>query len=231
MRDLASFRHHQVFLNYPFDADFAPVASALNFAVVAAGQLPVCALDLTVPDKPRLGMLIEAISCCHYSIHDLSRAKGEGAGNFARMNMPLEMGLALYPALASQHAEHRCAFFVGKPHDYKLFASDLAGLDAQCHHEDPNSAVALAYEWLRAVIPATIFNSCPTVDVVAKFGEYQSRALRVKGSSSNGGASHIEMREVMYLVCEEARWWDWRMARFGQTAFPKLPLSWRDGSL
>jgi len=42
MRDLASFRHHQVFLNYPFDTDFLPIAAALNFAVVAAGQLPVC---------------------------------------------------------------------------------------------------------------------------------------------------------------------------------------------
>jgi hypothetical protein len=226
MRDLASFRHHQVFLNYPFDADFSAVAAALNFAVVAAGQLPICALDLTAPDRPRLEMLIEAISCCHYSIHDLSRAKGEGTENFARMNMPLEMGLALFPALASQRAAHRCAFFVAKPHDYKRFASDLAGLDPQCHNEDPDTAVALVYEWLRAVVPSTIFNSCPTVDVVARFGEYRERARRVKGSSSNGAASHIELREVMYQVCEDAQWWDWRLAKFGKTAFPKLPLSW-----
>jgi hypothetical protein len=228
MRDLASFRHHQVFLNYPFDVDFLPMASALNFAVVAAGQLPVCALDLTAPDRPRLDMLIEAISCCHYSVHDLSRAKGEGAENFARMNMPLEMGLALYPALASQRADHRCAFFIAKPHDYKRFASDLAGLDPQCHNEDPATAVALMYEWLRAVVPATIFNSCPTVDVVAKFSEFEQRALGVKGSGNNGHPSHVELREIMYLVCEEARWWDWRLAKFGQSAFPRLPLSWRE---
>jgi hypothetical protein len=131
MRDLAAFRTFQVFLNYPFDADFLPIAAALNFAVVAAGMLPVCALDLTAPDRPRLDMLIEAISCCQYSAHDLSRATGEGNENFGRMNMPLEMGLALYPALASQRKEHRCAFFVAKPNDYKRFASDLAGLVLQ----------------------------------------------------------------------------------------------------
>lgn len=228
MRDLASFRHHQVFLNYPFDPDFLPIAAALNFAIVAAGQLPLCALDLTAPDKPRLDMLIEAISSCHYSVHDLSRAKGEGSENFARMNMPIEMGLALYPALASQRTDHRCAFFISKPHDYKRFASDLAGLDPQCHNDDPATAVALTYEWLRAVVPATIFNSCSTVDVVGKFDEYQQRASKVKGSGNNGRASHLELREVMYLVCEQAGWWDWRLAKFGQSAFPRLPLSWRE---
>jgi hypothetical protein len=163
MRDLASFRHHQVFLNYPFDADFLSVAAALNFAVVAAGQLPVCALDLTAPDRPRLDMLIEAISCCHYSIHDLSRAKGEGTENFARMNMPIEMGLALYPALASQRAGHRCAFFVSTPHDYKRFASDLAGLDPQCHSARAGALSAMAarlgpgdQELLRQVLVASL---------------------------------------------------------------------------
>src|SRR5687768_9968407 len=107
MRVLASFKHHQVFLNYPFDPDFASVAEALNFAVVAAGLMPVCALDHSAPDRLRLDMLIEAISSCHYSAHDLSRAKGKGEQNFARMNMPIEMGLALYPALTSQRSEQR----------------------------------------------------------------------------------------------------------------------------
>jgi hypothetical protein len=227
MRDLASFRHHQVFLNYPFDGDFGPIAEALNFAVVAAGLLPVCALDLTVPDRPRLDMLIEAISCCHYSAHDLSRTKGEGEQNFARMNMPIEMGLALYPALATQRADHRCVFFVSTPHDYKRFASDLAGLDPQCHNENPATAVVLMYEWLRAVVPPTIFNSCPTVEVVARFDEFRDITARVKGSGQNEHPSHVELREVMYGVCEEHGWWDWRKAKFGQTAFPKLPLSWQ----
>jgi hypothetical protein len=144
------------------------------------------------------------------------------------MNMPLEMGLALYPALATQRTNHRCAFLVSSPHDYKRFASDLAGLDPQCHNDDPATAVVLIYEWLRAVVPATIFNNCPTVDVVARFDAFRSVAAKVKGSGQNGSVSHIESREVMYAVCEEHGWWDWRKAKFGQTAFPKLPLSWRE---
>lgn len=65
----------------------------MNFAVVAGGLLPVSAFDLTTPDRPRLEMLVEAIHCCHYSAHDFSRSKGGGPDNFARMNMPIEMGM------------------------------------------------------------------------------------------------------------------------------------------
>lgn len=227
MRDLASFRHHQVFLNYPFDSEFAPLAQALDFAVVAAGLLPVSALDLSSPDRPRLDMLLEAIALCHYSVHDLSRATGEGESNFVRMNIPLEMGLALYPALTSQRAEHRCAFFVASPHEYKSFAGDLAGLDPRCHNGDPRTALMLMYEWLRAVVPSTIFNSCPTVDVLGRFDSYRTRIALLNGSGDNGSPTHVELRELMYLTCEEIGWWDWRKAKFGQTTFPRLPLAWR----
>jgi hypothetical protein len=77
-RNLAAYRTSQVFLNHPFDPEFMPLADALNFAVVAGGMLPLCALDLTSPDHPRLEMLVDAIANCHYSVHDLSRFTGDG---------------------------------------------------------------------------------------------------------------------------------------------------------
>lgn len=76
----------QVFLNYPFDADFDSFGHGMHFAIVAAGLIPVCAMDLTAPDKPRLEMLVEAISQCNYSAHDLSRCKGEGPRNLGTMH-------------------------------------------------------------------------------------------------------------------------------------------------
>lgn len=37
-------------------------------------------------------------------------------GNYyIQFTVPLEMGLALYPALVSQRADHRCAFLTRKP--------------------------------------------------------------------------------------------------------------------
>jgi hypothetical protein len=68
----AAYRLWQVFLNYPFDEEFRPLADAMTFSVVAGGLLPLCAKDLTSPDRPRLDVLVSAISNCQYSAHDLS---------------------------------------------------------------------------------------------------------------------------------------------------------------
>ena len=95
-RNLAAYTRCQVFLNYPFDNDFIELGNAMSFAVVAGGLLPVCAFDLSVPDKPRLEILVEAIQSCHFSAHDLSRSRGEGPtmANTARLGR-------------DQHAVHR----------------------------------------------------------------------------------------------------------------------------
>lgn len=226
-RNLAAYSACQVFLNYPFDSAFTDLADAMSFAVIAGGLLPVCAYDLTVPDKPRLEMLVDAIRSCHYSAHDLSRAGGEGPANFARMNMPVEMGMALFHALHSQRGEHRCLFFVETPHDYKAYASDLAGLDPRVHNGDEIRLLTDMYEWLRSVVPSPLFNSQPTIQVVDKFGEFKHRLTTVRGSWDGGRASHDETREVMYTVCDEIGWWDWRRNRMGKDEFPLVPLAFK----
>jgi hypothetical protein len=226
-RNLLAYRDFQVFLNYPFDSEFDGLANALHFPVVAAGLLPVCAKDLTVPDRPRLEILVDAIRNCRYSAHEFSRSRGEGDENFARMNMPLEMGMALFHALESQRSQHRCAFFVPTQHEYKRFASDLSGLDPKCHQNDESLLVSLMYEWLRSVVPNTFFSSQPAVAVVEKYRAFQSELSTVKGSGEGGKPSHDEVREVMYQVCAQAKWWDWRQNRAGMEEFPSFPLAYR----
>jgi len=226
-RNLAAYTTCQVFLNYPFDEAFAALANAMSFAVVAGGLLPVCAYDLTAPDRPRLEMLVEAIRSCHYSAHDLSRSQGEGPHNFARMNMPVEMGMALFHALQAQRHDHRCLFLVSTPHDYKTFASDLAGLDPRVHNGDEVRLLTDMYEWLRGVVPIALFNSQPTVEVIDKFFQFKDNVAKVRGSSDGGRPSHDETREVMYRVCGEVGWWDWREQRMGKDEFPLVPIAFR----
>lgn len=227
-RDLSAYSTYQVFLNYPFDSEFATLANAMNFAVVASGLLPLCAYDLTTPDRPRLELLVNAIQNCKYSAHDFSRSKGGGENNFARMNMPIEMGMALFHALNTQHREHRCAFFVPTAYEYQAFASDLAGLDPKVHDNDDARIVTDMYEWLRGVVPQALFNLQPAVDIVQKHNEFKERLEQINGSGNDGIPSHAETREVMYQVCMDAGWWDWRETRRGKDEFPEVPLSTRD---
>jgi hypothetical protein len=223
-RDLEAYYKWQVFLNYPFDEEFLPLADAMSFAVVAGGLLPICAYDLTTPDRPRLEMLVEAIQYCRYSAHDFSRSRGEGSSNFARMNMPIEMGMALFHAMNDQHREHRCIFFVPTPHEHQAFASDLAGLDPKVHNNDCTCILTEMYQWLRDVVPPTLFNSQATVDVLDRFEEFKTMKNRVKGTGKEGRPSHAETREVMYRICAKKKWWDWRQNRGGKDEFPVIPL-------
>ena len=47
--NLAAYAQCQVFLNYPFDAEFSSLADAINFAVVAGGVLGRIEVFLTRP--------------------------------------------------------------------------------------------------------------------------------------------------------------------------------------
>jgi len=225
--NLAGYAKYQVFLNYPFDATFEPLALAMHFGVVAGGLLPVCAMDLSTPDKLRLEMLAEAIGKCDYSAHDFSRFTGEGEKNWARFNMPLELGMAISRALMIGEGHH-FAFFVSTPYDYRAFASDLSGLDPKCHNNDEGLMVAGIYEWLRSVVPQMLFNSQPTAHVQEKYDHFRRRLCLLEGSGTGGKPSHDEAQELMYQICSECGWWDWRANKSGKAEFPVLPLSWRD---
>jgi hypothetical protein len=226
-RDISRHSTWQVFLNYPFDLGFSHLADAMSFAVVSGGLLPVCARDLNVPDRPRLEMLVDAIQNCQYSAHDFSRFTGEGANNFSRMNMPIEMGMAVFYAISSQRHSHRCSFYVPTQFDYQAFASDLAGLDPKFHDNDEKKMLCAVYDWLRSVVPGAVFNSVATREVLVKYEEFKLLKGTVNGSGEGGMLSQDENRELMYHTCADCGWWDWRRTRSGREQFPPIPLSWK----
>jgi hypothetical protein len=224
-RDLVAYHEYQVFLNYPYDDEFRCYSEALAFAVVASGLIPVAAVDLSLPDQPRLLTLVQAISACRYSVHDLSRSAGEGQHNLARMNMPLEMGMALFYALQTQHRDHACAFLVPDAHHYKRFVSDLAGLDPLVYDRDERKLLRDTFDWLREVAPPGFRSDEPTANIVSGYTDFRSGCESYVGSGSNGSLSHGETREVMYRVAAERGWWDWRQSKAGQLHFPSVPLA------
>src|SRR4051794_26873514 len=84
-----------VFINCPFDAEFRSQLNAIVFTCVHAGFFPIVAGSSGRTGRPRLERILTALNLCRYSIHDLSRCRGEGDENLARFNMPLELGMAM----------------------------------------------------------------------------------------------------------------------------------------
>jgi hypothetical protein len=84
-----------------------------------------------------------------YSIHDLSRCKGEGDANLARFNMPLELGMALALRNASTNfVGYDWLLLVPPGHVYKKFVSDLSGYDPEEYDGTAATAVPTVMSWL-----------------------------------------------------------------------------------
>jgi len=118
-----------VFINCPFDAEYAPIFDAIVFATVCYGFMPRSALESGTVSEPRLARITRAMFDSRYSIHDLSRCTGEGDENFARFNMPLELGIAMARRFAGTAPGHDWLVLVPKGHAYLRFISDLAAYD------------------------------------------------------------------------------------------------------
>lgn len=92
MTDRIDFER-SVFVNCPFDEDFAPLLQAMAFCITDLGFFPRIAPENANNAANRLDRIIELIRSSKYGIHDLSRCKSRGTGEYARLNMPFELGL------------------------------------------------------------------------------------------------------------------------------------------
>jgi hypothetical protein len=170
---LALDSHKSVFINCPFDSEYASLFDAIVFAVVCCGFMPRCALESGTVSEPRVARIVRALVGSKYSIHDLSRCTGEGAENIARFNMPLELGMAMARRFIDPASDHDWLVLVPKGHAYARFVSDLAAYDPVPHDGSTHGAVVAVMSWL-----ATRPDAVPTVtpaEVLELLPTFQSR--------------------------------------------------------
>jgi len=170
---LALDRSKSVFINCPFDRDYSALFDAIVFASVCCGFVPRSALESGTVSEPRLARIVRALSSCRHSIHDLSRCTGEGSDNFARFNMPLELGMAMALRFMDPASEHDWLVLVPQGHAYHRFVSDLAAYDPLTHNGSIRSVVVAVMSWL-----ATRKDAIPPVtprEVLELLPSFQSR--------------------------------------------------------
>jgi len=149
-----------VFINCPFDRDYAPIFRALVFAIYACEFRPRSARELDDGGQTRIDKIFRLIDECRYGIHDLSRTQLDAVNHLPRFNMPLELGIFLgakrYGGKA-QKAKMALIFDI-EQYRYQRFISDLSGMDIHEHGGDPMRALREARDWLatasRRVLPS-----------------------------------------------------------------------------
>ncbi len=155
-----------VFINCPFDDDYAPIFRALIFTIYACGFRPRSALELDDNGQTRIDKLFILIGDCRYGIHDLSRTELDRVNGLPRFNMPLELGIFLGARRYGPREQKakRTLILDVEQYRYQRFISDLAGMDIHAHRGEPRQALRETRNWLANVSR----RSLPSADRIAR---------------------------------------------------------------
>ncbi len=172
--------HSSVFINCPFDPQFAALFDAIVFAIYDCGFKPRCARETESSGVVRIDFIANLIRDCRLAIHDLSRAGltipegGTVADGLPRFNMPLELGLFMGARYfgGRHHSLKNYVIFVEKKAPYRKLISDIAGQDPKEHHNDPTRIIREIRDWLATEAPAT--RTPGGTAIAARYGEFRN---------------------------------------------------------
>ncbi len=162
-----------VFINCPFDPQYADMFHALVFAVHDSGFRSRCALERSNAAETRIAKIMRIIGECHYGIHDISRTELDQAHQLPRFNMPLELGLFLGCQRFGDQDKQRkvCLILDREAYRYQRFISDIAGQDVFSHGGSPEGAIREVCNWLRAESNSTMIQDAD--DMWNRFKAFQ----------------------------------------------------------
>lgn len=180
-----------VFLNCPFDEDYAGILQAVAFCVVHLGFFPRLAPENADNAAARLDRIADLIRGSRYGIHDLSRCKSSAADEYARMNMPFELGLdhACRRFGVGALADKQILILEHARYDYQRALSDISGWDIQAHGGDHEKAVRHVRSWLIAQAEA------PPVGAALILGKYLAFQEWYWERELAAGSSEEDIRE------------------------------------
>lgn len=142
--------NESVFINCPYDVKYQNLLRHILFTVRFLGYNPRFALETTDCSENRLGKIQDLIVESKYSIHDISRMIAKKKGEFARMNLPFELGMDIGCKKFSCDEQHTTKLFLileTKRYDYLKSLSDLAGFDIKSHQNRPLNLTRAIRDW------------------------------------------------------------------------------------
>lgn len=140
-----------VFINCPFDDDFAPILQGILFCVILMGFNPRIASERGDSGETRLDKIRSLIEESRWSIHDLSRCQAKVVGEMYRLNMPFELGIdwGCRQYFGQGRQQKRFLILEEKPYRFQAALSDISGCDIETHAGKYQSAITKVRNWLR----------------------------------------------------------------------------------
>lgn len=174
-----------VFINCPFDDDFAGILQAIAFCAVFMGFYPRIAPENADNGAARLDRIIELVRTSKFGIHDLSRCRAEAAGDYARLNMPFELGIdhACRKFGAGALGTKAILILEKDRYDYQKVLSDISGWDIRAHNNSFGTAIRHVRTWLIAQAGAQNVGAARVQGQYLAFQEWYWETQFAAGSS------------------------------------------------
>ena len=141
-----------VFLNFPFDAQYLSIRNAIVFSIFDRGFVPRCALEIDNSGEVRFDRIQRLIDESKFGIHDISRTELDLSTKLPRFNMPLELGVFIGARRygSSKHKHKNCLILDIEQYRYQAFISDIAGHDIRAHSNQTEQAINHVRNWLNS---------------------------------------------------------------------------------
>lgn len=186
------YYNKNVFINCPFDDDYAPMFDAILFAVYDCGFRPRCAREIDDSGQIRIDKIIKLISDSQFGLHDISRTELDPINSLPRFNMPLELGLFIGANKFgnSFHKNKRAMIVDKEDYRYQKYISDISGQDIKGHENDPLKLINIVRNWLKSMAPDQIIPGGATIK--RRYQEFQSQLPALCAQFS------LETNELIY---------------------------------
>ncbi len=136
-----------VFINCPFDDEYANLFKAIVFTVFDCGFNARCALEEDDGGVIRIEKIFSIISNCRFGIHDISRTEIDPVSHLPRFNMPLELGMFLGAKRFGK--DHKSCLIVDREeYRFQQYISDISGQDIKSHNNDQRTIITCIRDWL-----------------------------------------------------------------------------------
>lgn len=137
-----------VFINCPFDKDYAPLLKSLVFTLTYLDFKPRISQTKS-SSVSRIEQIMAHIRESMYGIHDLSRSRALKKGEFPRFNMPYELGLDIGCSKygSSKHKRKKILILEKEQYHYQKVISDISGQDIYSHQDNPQMLIKKIRDW------------------------------------------------------------------------------------
>lgn len=170
-----------VFINCPFDETYINnLLKPMLYVIIKNGYNPRLSLEVSDSGQVRLSKITEIIRNCKFSIHDLSIVKSKKINEYARMNMPFELGIdfGLRNCGVAPLNEKQFLILEATKYDYMKAISDINGFDIKVHENETIKIFECLYSWSSETLK--INKQSPPLKIYYDFMDFNTNLFEEK---------------------------------------------------